>query len=1040
MPEINRNALTAFRNAQLGGDQLKGKALDDAAKLKPVDNDVSVINFFAKDGMGNVVPFLNADPSPVEDPGKKDKIITADGPTLERLKGKPEEFVKLFEKAVADNKAYLSPTRDQVEGAPTQFKYNAIVGMRVDQLHTEATKLANELYGRDPAKLDQALYAVNTACFDLNSRELVFDDFEISGYASFGHDAAFIHAWETRLEQLNAVDERLLTPSAKAELKREKEQIQGELDAIFRSKYVYNNSSMFEVDAEKSVGLCLIDKDSRQRVSESLDSLKTIVPKFEIINVQHGGEDRAVFYDAAEKSYFFDKSSEPVPAELAAKIDAVRKGDAQHGDVSVESVSPQSCTFRRAVSGEQLRKNFRFDWNGDGYVQKAKIDWTSWAGHCDVKAQLEIHGLVVPRGHAGVYEYDSLTGSTAHYNRDLLNEISMSLGEMGSTMVDSRGRRSTVANEDYKFAGARDDDRPDRIVLGNGRNIPYQDRPNKFDIKKIVTADKEYSAAEAFREHIVAEDGRSAEKNPLFEGMVDGDRVQLGLGNAAIHADVTFQVFDDESGYPSTKSAEVVLDFANPSDEPVMVDSVMDDPAKRTMWEISVDTKNKQWIAQKVQMVPKEDGARGFDKKEVGEPIKDRFDPKDMMGQRETSLDNPKVYMPFVKEALQSAKNFTSETADGAGVWNGRTKSLKQATVWRDDETKWAKVSIDVDARYGGNSGEFLVKLKDDGNPDFYVPLKMPFDFVWRTDAAMAPVLDGRVNEKAKERGVVSRVDGRFTAEAVDNLLEILHCGFNERRYVVKHEGERYFFDSKEEWEAAKAHLDGLRGAIFEAGEPEPGGEVVMGTVLDVKGADVGRKELVPHQIVAEADGDVTIRLDTNSGDADLYVSRNGAPATEDDHQLKSWNSGTSPDEIVLEGVKKGEVINIGVHGYKGSNYDLKVTAPTIGGEPAPEPQKIDVELSGVVKRNETMNLPTYPIVIEQDGVLDLTMFGSGDADVYVGVNKDPGADGRDADLRMEDWSSNERGTLKVKAGDEVFVKVFGYAASSEFDLRVKSQ
>lgn len=1038
--EINRNALTAFRTARLDAGDLRGKALDAAEKAKPVDNDVSVISFFKDDGMGGMVPFLNADPAPVEDPGKLAKVIDADGPRLETLKGKPVEFVKLLNETTAARKAYLSPTRAQVEGAPTQYKYNAIVGMRVDQLHKEATQLANELYGRDPAQLDQALYAVNTSCFDLNSRELRFDEFEISGYASFGHDAAFIHAWETRLVELNKVDERLLEPEAKAALKQEKAQIQGELDAIFRSKYVYNNSSMYEVNAEVSVGLCLIDKDSRQRVSESPSSLKTIVPKYETISVKVDGQDKAVFHDAAANKYFFDKSSQQLPAELATKIDEQRSGAARHAEVTIKAVDAKACTFRRAVSGESLRDNFRFDWNGDGYVQKAKIDWTSWAGHCDIKAMLESHGLVVPSGHAGVYEYDGLTGSTAHYNRDLLNEISMSLGEMGSTMVDARGRRSSAANEDYVFAGARDDDRPDRLVLGNGRTIPYSDRPNKFDIKKVVTADKEYAADEVFRQHVVAEDGRSATPNPLFNEMVDGDRVQLKLGDAAIHAGVTYQVFDDDSGYPTMKSAEVVLDFAHPAAEPVMVDSVMEDPGQRIMWEISVDTQNKQWVAQKVQMVEKANGERGYDKKSLGEPIKNQIDPAALMGQRETNLDNPEVYMPFVKEALQTAKNFTSETADGAGVWNGRTKSLKQATVWRDDDTKWAKVSLDVEARYGGNRGEFLVKLKDDGKPDYYVPLKMPFDFAWRTDAAMAPVLGDRVNETAKARGVASQVNGRFSSEAVSNLLEILHCGFNDRRYVIRHEGERYFFDTKEAWEAAKSHLDGLRGAVFGAPQPEPGAEVTQGTVLSVQAARVEKQGLAPHQIVAEADGDVHIKLDTLTGDADLYVSRNGAEATADSHEFKSWNSGVKADEITLKGVKKGEVINIGVHGYKGSDYSLTVVGPKVGAAPAPEPQRIDQALSGVVKRNETMNLPSFPLEIAEDGVLEFTMSGSGDADIFVGVNRDPGARGENTDFRLERAGSSERGTVKVKAGDKIFVKVFGYDQSSEFDLRVKTQ
>ena len=1038
MPEINRNALNAFRTARLDEGALKGKALDDAAKTAPVDNDVSVISFFQRDGMGNVVPYLNADPAPVADPGKLDKVIAADGPRLAALKGKPEAFKALVTETVAARQAYLRPTREQVEGAPTSYKFNAIVGGRIDQFRGEAVALAQELYGRDAAQLDAALYAVNTACFDLYSREVRFDNFEINGYASFGHDAAFIHAWERRLDELNKVDERLLSPDDKAALGREKAQIQGELDAIFRSKYVYNSASMYEVNAEVSVGLCLIDKGSRGRVSEKLDSLKTIVPEYETITVDVAGAPRPVFYDHETKTYFFDRSAEAVPAELAAKIDATRTGAARHADVHVAAVKPADCTFRRAVSGEQLRKNFRFDWDGDGYVNKAKIDWTSWGGHCDVKAMLESHGLVVPEGHAGVYEYDALSGSTAHYDRNLLNEISMSLGELGSGMIDARTRqRTSAANEAYQFAGARDDDRPDRLALSNGRTIPFRDRPNEFNITKIVTADKEYAASEVFREHIVADDERSASPNPLFDKMVEGDRVQLKLGAAAVHAAVKYQVFDDDSGYPTMKSADVVIDFAHPSAEPIVVDSVMADPGQRIMWEISIDTKNKQWIAQKVQMVDKADGARGYDKKLIDAPMKERIDPNALFGQRETSLDDPAVYMPLVKEALQTAKNFTSETADGAGVWNGRTRSLKQATVWRDDATKWAKVTLDVDARYGGNQGAYLVKLKNDGTPDYFVPLRMPFDFAWRTDAAMAPVLGTRINETALERGVVSDVGGRFTAEAVSNLLEILQCGFSDRRWVIKHNGQRYHFDNKQDWEAAKAHVDQLRGAVFGA-EPEPGpGPVVSGVLLAAAGQSVASKALAAYQVVAQADGDITIKLDTAQGDADLYVSK-GAPATAEAHQLKSWNSGTDRDEIVLKGVKKGEVINIGVHGYKASDYSLEVVGPKVGAEPAPPAPTVDVALSGVLARGELSSPAAYPIEIAADGVLAFTMSGSGDADIWVGVNREPSRS--ETDFKLEGATSNEQGTLKVKKGDKVYVKVYGWGASSEFDLRVKSE
>lgn len=1026
MPQINRGALDAFRNLKLNEQGLKGTALTAEEKAKTIDNGVSTISFFKRDGVDQApVPFLNADPAPVVDAQKLAKVIEATPERLGQLRNNPAAFAALLDETLQARQAYLKPNKDQVEGANTQYKFNAVVGLRIEQFINEGVALANELYRGNPAQLNQALYAVNTKGFDLYSREVRFDDFEVNGYASFGHDAAFIHAWELRLSELNKVNVELLTPAERTALEREKSQLQGELDGIFRSKYVYNSNAMYEVNAEVSVGLALIDKASRQRVSEVERTRTSTVPRFEILNVQHNGENKAVYFDVGENKYYFDKSDVQVPAELVPQI--------QRRDVNGNNV-----TFRRAAAGEHLRKNFRFDWDGDGQVSKSVIDWVSWAGHCDVKATLENHGLVVPQGDAGVYEYDSRSGSTAHYTRDLLNEKLMSMGELSAAMVNPRtGARSSVANEQDRFAGARDDDRPDRILLGGNTKLPWSDRPNEFKISKITTGGKTYTSDEIFRQHIVAADQKSAAPNPLYAGVAEGDRVQVKLANAKIEADARFMVYDLASGYTEMKSERVVLDFGNPAAQPVLVDTIMQDYETRTMYEVKIDPANKQWIAQQVQFVEKAGG--GFERKEIGQPQKRAIDANNMIAQRETSLDDPAQYMPFVKEALQTARNFTSETDDGAGVWNGRTKSLKQATVWRDDNTKWAKVSLDVDARFGGNRGSFLVKLKDDGKPDYFVPLTMPFDFAWRVDAAFAPVFGGVVNETAFERGVVSQDGGRFTAEAVGNMMELLHCAFSDRRFVINHFGQRYYFANRADFDAAKAELDRLRAAALNGGQdPGPGpGPIGVGTLLELANKPVAKGALEVQKVVAEADGEIKLTLDTKAGDADLYVNVGGAVGAEQGKFThRSWNSDLSRDELTIA-VKKGDVVNIGVHGYKGSTFDLKVTGPKVG-QVEPPPAGITAHLTGVLNRGEFKNLETYPIEVPADGVVRFTMSGSGDTDLFVGVNREP--DNRTSDYRLTGSTSNETGTLRVKKGDKLYVRTFGYAARSEFDLNIKSE
>lgn len=1012
MVNIDPNKLKQFQAYQITG--AGAGVLDDAAKAKTVDNDVSIISFFDNSGLGGAKAFLTAKPSPVTDAGKLSKVIEATGEQLNALKNDPAAFAELLKTTVAAKKDYFFPTFGQLQGAPTRFKFNAIVGLRVDQFLAEATKLATELYPAG-AKRDEALFAANTTGRDLVNRKVEFDPFEINGYGSFGHDAAFIHVYERKLEQLEKIDTRLLGSEQKASVERQKKQIQGELDDIFRHKYVYNSSSMFEVNAEISMGLVAIDKKTRQRVSELASTLDTIVPKYEILSLTEGGEKRPVFYDHSEKKYFFDGTSEAVPADKVDQIERKTLSAADSADI----------TFRRAKSGEQLRKNFRFDWNGDGYVEQSKIDWVSWGGHCDDKATLEAAGVVVPTGHKGVYEYDSAAGTTVHYSRDLLNEKLLSFSEFSSRMGNKSGGQAIKDLGGAEFASARDDDRPDKIVLSNGRSIPLNARPNEFAITEITVGDKKYSGNEAFNEYLIGSTGMSAEKNPLFKDITEGDYVNLKLGEAVLKATAKIQVFDEHSGYPKVETKTITFDFKNPPAEPVLVDSVMKDAAKREMYEISLDMKTKEWTYQLVRMEKKPDGK--FEKVKVGSVVREKFDEKKLEARRETSLDNPETYVPFVENAMKTGRNATAETDDGAGVWNGRILTLDRALTKR--EGNWEKVTIDVDARYGGNRGSYLAHLDAKGKPDFYVPIAMPADFWWRQELAFAPEKDGLVNVKARDRGVISIEGGAVKADAIENMMEVLHCAFNDRHYTVVHGGKRYFFETEAQWKAEIAKLDALRGAVYTGGTG--GGEAVIAELVKDAGP-VAKGGLKQYTITAEADGPITIKLDTKSGDADLYVKKGGA-ATDKDHTLASWKSNTELDEVVIE-AKKGETYGIAVHGYKGSEFELVATGPKLGGTPIEQPEPLSFHLAGTVKKNEEK---FFEVEIKEDGEIDAILTGNGDADLYLRIGAKPTKTEYDARPYLD--GSNEQVKLKVKKGDKVYGMVRGYGASSDFDLNLKN-
>ncbi|MEZ4453913.1 MAG: hypothetical protein R3B09_30935 [Nannocystaceae bacterium] len=1036
MPDVDPAALARFRDCPIE-QELQGILLDDPHKLEAIDNGVSTIRLFEADPLVGARAALRAAPAAVDDPEPRPDLLgLADPAARAELAGDPVGFRARLQAAIARSIAYLRPDYGTIAGASTRFAHNAIVGGRIKRLMDEAVAAADALYAGAPAAHDAASYAIHTAIFDLYSRDVRFDDFEITGYGSYGHDAGFLHAWELRLAELGGVDPALQSDDERAADERARQQLQAELDAVLRRKYVYNNDALFEVNAEVSIGLCLIDGRSRRRVSEVAETRSTLVPAFEVITLGEGEAARGVYYDAFEDKHYFDGSDEVVAGERLPELRRRR----------LSADEAQALTFRRPRSGEHLRKNLRFDWDGDGYVHKARIEWASWAGHCNDKANLESHGVVIPPGDEGVWEYESAAGTTARYTRDLLNEMLMSLSELGTRMIEPRsGRRSDLSKDE--FAGARDDDRPDRLVLGPRLTVPYRDRPGELEIQSITLEGRTYEGDAIFRPHLVAEDGRSAEPNPLYVDTTEGDRVSLRLAGAIVHLRLRLQVFD-ESGYPALVQREVTLDFKDPPEAPILVDTIMKDAAARELYEVSLDLRARAWLAQLVRMEARPDG-EGYDPVAVDAPIRKDFDPAALTGQRETSLDDPALYVPFLKEALQTGRNFTSETADGAGVWNGRTRRLSQKTEWRDDATRWAKVRVDVDARYGGNNGAFLVKHGVDGKPERFVPLALPFDFAWRSDVACVPVDGERVNEVAHERGVITAEGGRYRAEALTDLCELLHCAFSGRSHLIRHRGRRYFFRSRGAWEAARDRLEALRlavrgGGVTEPVEPVPGdlseGEgpqaPAEATLLEVAAGRVDRKAFVAHEVVAEADGDLRFTLDTRSGDADLYL-RLGGPATPEDggHTHASTQFGLRREALTLPGVARGTTVGVAVFGYKASDYALVVRGPRPGAIPEP-PTAIHETLSGVIAAGEEHHLP-QPIVLPRGGELDLQLSGSGDADVYVEFGRP--ATWQSASFRLDGPTSNERGRVLVRAGDPIHVMVRGYAERSDYVLIVRS-
>ncbi|MEM6997079.1 MAG: hypothetical protein AAF721_41630, partial [Myxococcota bacterium] len=309
---------------------------------------------------------------------------------------------------------------------------------------------------------------------------IAFDDIDTGTYHSYGKDAPFVHYLEDILATLpeeGSEPMALLASATRESVRRQRTQARAHLDYLMREKYAYELPK--ERDIERTIGGFLIDGRTRRIVSEARDS-DPIAPSYELLRINPGAdhehEGAWVYRDAKGGIHLEDHT--PVDVEP----DQLRSAP----------VGLDALTFRRALKDPALRRDIRFDWNGNGYIDADAIGWVSWAGHCDVKAVLEQLGVTMS-GTPSVTEFRSDTGEEQHYNRDILLEMVTSAIELGSQYrrIDGTGWASKGI---HKFGGARNDARPDRLQFsgpGPGKSFrwPRSGRRRSFIVDKITWDD-----------------------------------------------------------------------------------------------------------------------------------------------------------------------------------------------------------------------------------------------------------------------------------------------------------------------------------------------------------------------------------------------------------------------------------------------------------------------------------------------------------------------------------------------------------------------
>ena len=554
---INTRALETFRNITPSGVHL-----DDAERLKRPNNGICDFVLFEQDRRGNTSPALRTEYNPnVEDPTPVASygISGSDAASLGAS----------FKAKLDEHRAHLFPSRSDFD-FKTKAQFNFVVGQRVTQFLEEAEAAVAQLPRGERAAANDALDAIDRELWD---RDVDFNeggDLRMSTYGPYNQpQVAFL---QEMVDKFEAVDKELLTPAQRASLGRAHKQAQRKLDIIRRDHWVMAKGRFKSSDGEAGKGGALIDTESRQRISidpqQNAEDAK-FRPRYVIMNVTVGGEDKAVYRDHNSDKYFYDGGSEEVPANLVDQIRTSRLP-------SDAATRGYRISARPYEAGETARKDFPFDQTRRGEISNQPITWIGWAGLCHNQGMSEANGAVAPQSHPGHTEYVSGADREFSYDADAINGLFLEIPDLGSRMDRTSGWGSIDIGE-QRYGGFRRNEEPGRMNFGSITIPNDKRRRGAFAFQAVTKNGERINSAAFFRERLADLDPNVANKytsreNPDYVTTTQGDSVEARLGSSIVEARVEFERYGSE-GYPVREKEAIKLDLENRPDEDVMVDA-----------------------------------------------------------------------------------------------------------------------------------------------------------------------------------------------------------------------------------------------------------------------------------------------------------------------------------------------------------------------------------------------------------------------------------------------------------------------------------
>lgn len=772
--------------------QPTGPVVLTGREIKPEDKIVSTPSHtiqLATVVGGQALPDLRLSQRTITDPEQKATIIDAAATANIGTIATAADFKTLITSLQATNKAFLLPDAAALKAKlpaedHSNYAYLNITGRRIEQFFGEAQRLLGRT-AMPAAEQQKARVELNAAFRDaFRGRTAQFDRADTGTYWSYGHDAAFVHVFEKMLQALPENDPK-------------RKYIQNQIDFIFSNKYV-PNGKVFENDIEQSLGLVAIDKKSRNVLSMTKGSETANRVSYETLSLpgQNGAAARPVYRHGTQ--LFFQGTRTELSAAEAALVKST-------------PVSGSDVTFRRKAATEQLRQEFRFDWDGNGMLNTQETD-TGWWGHCDIKALMETI-LADMGGSGGVAEFRSDTLRTTEFTRDMQLEGLAALLNFDDVYQSTTSSSQRLQFGTTNFAGARFDNRPTVMQLstsGGSMSLPIRltGLSEKGDSNKDVNVDAIFAAkiADANKE--------SFSDNKDLKRIDQGDMHVVDGGGRKVSGTTDGYSFDAR-GWPVQSKTVFELDLNATAGTKVLIGTQLKDVDARTLDRFYFDPATKMVERVSTQFVQKA-GSTTYEAVEGSKSNVGTLRGVELSREMEGG-DDVKNKLKMLEDAVRTGAKIATDSDTRDQVWNGEVHAVRFNTEWRSPDGKWERVGVNVDATFGtGKVGTFLHKLDDKGEIVDSMEVKAAVDFYWSDQPRVAPLVSERgnwyVNEAMLERGVVDLGSGKAASlGAMQDLNDLIFLGLkardNKKLFTIVHDGKRLVYEDKAAWDKDVAAL-----------------------------------------------------------------------------------------------------------------------------------------------------------------------------------------------------------------------------------------